>query len=151
MIHKSKTVVFVPTANPGKAEAFFSKKLGLRLISKDPFALVYALQDSTLRVTPIPKHAPVGHTILGWEVAGIKAEIKALLKRGVAFERFGGFQQDELGIWTAPGGAKVAWFKDADGNLLSLTQPEPKKKAKKSAPKPAKGFAKPSEKRSAKP
>ena len=123
MLNKLRAVAFVPASKNGGAKDFYSKKLQLKLISEDPFALVYALKDADLRVTPVAKHVPAGFTVLGWESPDIKAEAKRLSKRGVVFEQFHGFQQDELGIWTSPSGAKVAWFKDPDGNILSITEP----------------------------
>jgi hypothetical protein len=68
---------------------------------------------------------PAKHTVLGWEVADIHAKTRELTSRGVRFERYDGLAQDESGIWTTPSGAKVAWFKDPDGNTLSLTQFDP--------------------------
>jgi hypothetical protein len=62
------------------------------------------------------------HTVLGWHVADIDEAVKGLVARGVIFEIFVGMPQDELGIWASPSGEKVAWFKDPDGNNLSLTQ-----------------------------
>ena len=65
---------------------------------------------------------PHPFTLLGWEVTGIEKEVAALAEAGVVFERYGFFEQDALGIWTAPNGDKVAWFKDPDGNTLSVSQ-----------------------------
>ena len=75
-----------------------------------------------LRVTAVHQVVPAGYTVLGWRVADIEAVVRDLSARGVAFSRFDGMDQDDNGIWTSPGGAKVAWFTDPDGNLLSLTQ-----------------------------
>ena len=77
---------------------------------------------TTLRVTAVPEVARGGCTVLGWRVADIITEVRGLAARGVSFLRYDGMSKDEHGIWTAPGGAKVAWFADPDGNTLSLTQ-----------------------------
>ena len=65
---------------------------------------------------------PQPFTVLGWAVRDIAQTVRELAARGVAFHRYGFMQQDDLGIWSAPSGARVAWFPDPDGNTLSLTQ-----------------------------
>jgi len=70
----------------------------------------------------VQSHTPPNYTVLGWDVADIGAEMKELTERGVKFERYEGLEQDGSGVWTSPSGAKIAWFKDPDGNVLSLTQ-----------------------------
>lgn len=118
-------IAFVPVMNVAGARAFYEKTLGLRLLSDElPFALVFDANGIMLRVTPIEFHVPAPFTILGWRVADITAVVRRLLAAGVRMERYP-FEQDELGIWAAPNGVKVAWFKDPDGNTLSLTQFEP--------------------------
>jgi predicted enzyme related to lactoylglutathione lyase len=101
---------------------FYASTLGLTLISDDPFAIVFDANGTMLRVQKVQSLVPAQHTVLGWEVPDIQAETEKLTKRGVRFERYSGLPQDESGIWTTPSGAKVAWFKDPDGNILSLTQ-----------------------------
>jgi catechol 2,3-dioxygenase-like lactoylglutathione lyase family enzyme len=118
----SKIISFVATQNPANALAFYAETLGLKLISDDPFAIVFDADGTMLRVQKVHELVLARHTVLGWEVADISAKTKELMKRGVHFERFEGLAQDESGIWTTPSGAKVAWFKDPDGNILSLTQ-----------------------------
>jgi hypothetical protein len=88
----------------------------------DSFALVFDAHGVMLRVARVHELTPAPYTVLGWKVADISAAVKELQIRGVAFERYEGLDQDELGIWKSPGGAKVAWFKDPDRNTLSLTQ-----------------------------
>ncbi|HZR28824.1 MAG TPA: VOC family protein [Terriglobales bacterium] len=122
MLASKKIIAFVPTRDSTKAKAFFQQVLGLRLISEDAFALVFDANGTMLRVTPVPELKPHQFTILGWEVTDIEETVSGLQKKGVAFERYGFLKQDDLGIWSAPSGAKVAWFKDPDGNLLSLSQ-----------------------------
>jgi catechol 2,3-dioxygenase-like lactoylglutathione lyase family enzyme len=114
---------FVATSDPDRAKKFYSDTLGLRMASEEmPFALVFDAHGTMLRVTIVKKVIPAGYTALGWQVPDIVAAAKALSEAGVRFERYQGMQQDELGIWSSPGGAMVAWFKDADGNTLSLSQ-----------------------------
>jgi hypothetical protein len=75
-----------------------------------------------LRISIAPEVTPAKYTVLGWAVKDIRASLAALASAGVKFERFGFFKQDELGVWTAPNGDQVAWFKDPEGNLLSIAQ-----------------------------
>jgi catechol 2,3-dioxygenase-like lactoylglutathione lyase family enzyme len=117
----ARIIAFVGTTDRDRAKEFYRGTLGLEMVSEDPFALVFQVAGTMLRVTPVPELKPAGFTVLGWEVKDIDAAVRDLLKAGVVFERYG-LPQDELGIWTAPGGAKVAWFKDPDGNVLSLSQ-----------------------------
>ncbi len=120
----SKLVAFAPVTDPDRARAFYEGVLGLRLVEDEkPFALVFDANGTMLRVTPVGKHQPAPFTVLGWEVSAIETTVKRLVASGVVFERFAGLNDgNALGIWTAPGGAQIAWFKDPDGNLLSLTQ-----------------------------
>src|SRR5215469_1475553 len=118
----SKLIGFVATQNPARARAFYGEILGLKLVSEDPFALVFNINGTMLRVQKVQQVVPAKYTALGWEVSDILAEVNELTKRGVRFERYEGLTQDELGVWTTPSGANVAWFKDPDGNILSLSQ-----------------------------
>jgi catechol 2,3-dioxygenase-like lactoylglutathione lyase family enzyme len=113
---------FVATARPDEARAFYRDTLELDLIEDTPFALVFESGGRMLRVQKVAEIAPVQNTVLGWKVADIHREIRDLAERGVAFTRFDGLAQDEDGVWTSPGGHKIAWFRDPDGNNLSLTQ-----------------------------
>jgi catechol 2,3-dioxygenase-like lactoylglutathione lyase family enzyme len=122
MLGSSKLVAFVGTADAKRARAFYADVLGLRLVSEDGFALVFDAGGAPLRVAIMPEVAAAPYTVLGWQVPDIRSTIDALVRRGVQFERYGFMLQDDLGVWTAPSGARVAWFKDPDGNLLSLTQ-----------------------------
>ena len=92
------------------------------MIEEDPYAVALDVNGTMLRVTAVPKHTPASHTVCGWRVDDIAAAAQDLTERGVSFVRYDGMEQDELGVWAAPSGAKVAWFSDADGNVLSLTQ-----------------------------
>jgi catechol 2,3-dioxygenase-like lactoylglutathione lyase family enzyme len=121
MLGSTNIVAFIPTKDPAKSRAFYEGALGLRFIKDDGFAMVLDANGIMVRVSKA-EFTPAPFTILGWQVTGIEKMVKALQQKGVHFERFGFFQQDELGIWTAPTGDKVAWFKDPDGNLLSVSQ-----------------------------
>jgi len=112
----------VATTNADGAREFYGGVLGLRLLADEPFALVFDAHGTTLRVQKLPELAPARHTVLGWRVPDVAGAIRQLSAKGVAFERYPGLPQDELGIATFPGGSRVAWFKDPDGNTLSLTE-----------------------------
>ena len=116
---------FIPTNQPEAARAFYEQTLGLHLISDDDFALVFRLGPDPgimLRVVRAGAFTPAPYTIFGWETPDLEAVIDDLTTRGLTFERFGFFEQDDRAIWKAPNGAKIAWFKDPDGNTLSLSQ-----------------------------
>jgi len=123
MLHDKPLVAFVATTEAGRARRFYTEVLGLLLISEDDYALVYEAYETLLRIQKVQSFTPHPFTALGWEVPDIAATVKALNAKDVTFERFKFLDQDAGGIWTAPGGAKVAWFKDPDGNLLSLSTP----------------------------
>jgi catechol 2,3-dioxygenase-like lactoylglutathione lyase family enzyme len=122
MLAQATLVAFVATAAPDGARAFDGGTLGLRLVSEDPFALVFDGGGVELRVAKVPSLAPAPHTVLGWSVKDVRETVSGLAARGVVFERFEGMPQDEVGIWTSPSGARIAWFKDPDGNLLSVAE-----------------------------
>jgi len=115
-------VAFVGTANAEQARRFYRDVLGLTLVSEDPFALVFDANGTMLRVARVPNVQPAGYTVLGWRVKDAAATARQLAAAGVPLERYGGMPQDEDGIWTAPSGARIAWFKDPDGNTLSIGQ-----------------------------
>jgi catechol 2,3-dioxygenase-like lactoylglutathione lyase family enzyme len=115
-------VAFLSTTNLERARVFFTESIGLSLIEETPFACVLDANGTSLRVTPVDELHPAPYTVLGWVVTDAAASVLGLSSRGVHFERFPGMDQNELGIWTTPGGDQVAWFKDPDGNLLSVTQ-----------------------------
>jgi len=123
MLGNTEIMAFLPTLDYDKARAFYEGVLGLKFMSNDGFAMVLEGNGTTIRVAKVQKDwVPAPFTILGWKVSGIESIVSDLTKRGVVFERFGFFEQDALGIWTAPSGDKVAWFKDPDGNTLSVSQ-----------------------------
>jgi catechol 2,3-dioxygenase-like lactoylglutathione lyase family enzyme len=116
-------VACVATADLARAKRFYRDTLGLRLRSEDRYALVFEVSGTTLRISEVPAFQPAAHTVLGWTVPDAVAMATELRKRGVTFEHVSQGEQDEHGVWTAPGGvAKVAWFRDPDGNLLSISQ-----------------------------
>jgi catechol 2,3-dioxygenase-like lactoylglutathione lyase family enzyme len=119
---KSKIICFVATQNPAATREFYEDTLGLKLVSDGPFAIVFDADGVMLRVQKVHELTSAKHTVLGWDVPDISARIQELTRKGVRFERYPGLPQDELGAWLTPSGAKVAWFKDPDGNTLSLTQ-----------------------------
>ena len=122
MLGSTNIVAFVPTKDSEKARAFYEGLLGLSFVKDDGFALVLDANGIMIRVAKVKDFTPAQFTILGWQVTEIENMVRELQKRGVRFEIFGFFKQDELGIWTAPTGGKVAWFKDPDGNILSVSQ-----------------------------
>lgn len=122
MLGNATVTAFVATSNPARSKHFYRDALGLRLVSDDQFAVVFDCNGVQLRVQKVETLRPHPFTALGWHVSNIREVVPALAWRGVTFERYPYFEQDDLGIWRAPGGAKVAWFKDPDGNLLSLTE-----------------------------
>jgi catechol 2,3-dioxygenase-like lactoylglutathione lyase family enzyme len=121
MFGSTNIVAFVPTKDAEKARAFYVDVLGLRFIKDDGFAMVLDANGIMVRVARA-QFTPAQFTILGWQVNNIEKTVAGLQEKGVHFERFGFFEQDALGIWTAPTGDKVAWFKDPDGNVLSVSQ-----------------------------
>jgi catechol 2,3-dioxygenase-like lactoylglutathione lyase family enzyme len=121
-VSKSKIISFVATQQPAAAREFYEHTLGLKLVSDDPFALVFDVEGTMLRVQKVQELQPAKHTVLGWEVPDIRARIQELVSKGVRFETFPGLNQDDLGVWTSPAGGKIAWFKDPDGSTLSLTE-----------------------------
>ena len=113
---------FLPTSRSDKAKTFYQGVLGLKLLSEDNYALEFEVNGTLLRITVVETFTPHSFTVLGWDVDDIRSMIVRLIEKGVTFERYGFLRQDDLGIWTSPGGTEVAWFKDPDGNLLSLSE-----------------------------
>jgi predicted enzyme related to lactoylglutathione lyase len=134
MLQSRPIVAFVATTDPSRAKAFYAKTLGLRLVSEDGFALAFDAGGTMLRVAIVTTLQPAGYTVLGWIVSDIAKTVRNLVKRGVIFQRYEGMPQDDLGIWSSPSGARVAWFTDPEGNTLSLTELA-RRTSKKSKPK----------------
>ena len=127
MLSANQIVAFVGVTDADRARAFYRDTMGLKLVSEElPFALVFDANGVMLRVSMVGKTlTPAPYTVLGWQVPDIAAAARELTAAGVKMERFGDFmKQDELGIWDAPAPhrARVAWFKDPDGNILSISQ-----------------------------
>ena len=122
MLGDCSLVAFLATTDTTRARAFYEGVLGLRFISDDPFAVVYSVQGIELRLQKVPQLNPQPHTALGWSVTGIDKMVAGIAARGGKFERFPPMQQDAAGIWQSPLGARIAWLKDPDGNLLSLSE-----------------------------
>ena len=122
MLGSSKLMAFVGTTDSKKARHFYENVLGLSFVADEPFALVFNANSVMVRIFKLEGLTPAPYTVLGWNVADIDSMIQALRSKGVEFERLPNLEQDKTGVWVSPSGAKVAWFKDADGNMLSLTE-----------------------------
>jgi catechol 2,3-dioxygenase-like lactoylglutathione lyase family enzyme len=122
MLANSKLITLVWTSRIPEAERFYGDVLGLTLTGRSHGALVYEVSGGDLRVSPVPTTQPSTHTVMGFAVPDVAAVVATLSARGVSFERFKGFPHDTAGIVKTPEGAKVAWFRDPDGNLLSVVQ-----------------------------
>ena len=113
---------FVHTNDVARARRFYVEVLGLEFVEDSPFAVVVRSGRTMIRLTPIERHEPSPHTVLGWSVPNIDVALADLIDRGVEPLRYDGLVQTDAGVWQSPGGARVAWFSDPDGNVLSLTQ-----------------------------
>lgn len=113
---------FVGVSDLDMAQEFYGTVLGLDIADERPFALVADIAGTMLRITVVDVPVAAPYTVLGWAVDDIAATVEELAGLGVTFTRYEGMGQDDRGIWTAPGGAKIAWFLDPDGNNLSLTE-----------------------------
>lgn len=122
MLADKEVKAFVPTVKPAEAKIFYKDILGLTLLTEDKYAMEFNANGTLLRVITVPELKPQLFTVLGWNVADIVSIIHSLQEKGVVCEKYDFLQQDILGIWTSPNGSKVAWFKDPDGNILSLTE-----------------------------
>jgi catechol 2,3-dioxygenase-like lactoylglutathione lyase family enzyme len=122
MIRLDHPVLFLATADAERARAFYERVLGLAFVADEPPALVFRVGDSMLRIQKVEQVHAVPYTALGWTVPDIRRTVQELRVAGVAFQRYAGMNQDADGIWPAPSGALVAWFRDPDGHVLSLTQ-----------------------------
>lgn len=122
VLQDSDLIAFAPTIDLARATRFYGETLGLKRLANDDFAAMFDAHGTMLRVSRVNELVPAQYTILGWRIADLAAAIRSFTDAGVTFERYPWFQQDELGIWTSPDGSRVAWFKDPDGNTLSLTQ-----------------------------
>ena len=124
MLASGKMVGFLLTKDYDAARAFYEGKLGFEFVSQDQFALALKIGGHFVRISKSPNFTPLRSTVLGWEIENIETVVAWLKQRGVALEKYPFIQDQELGIWTTPAGSKVAWFKDPDGNVLSVSQHE---------------------------
>jgi predicted enzyme related to lactoylglutathione lyase len=122
MLASKKIVGFVPSKDFERSKAFYGQVLGLEFVSEDEFAVVFRAAGNVIRISGTRDYTPAQHTILGWVVEDIEATVTTLKDRGVKFEDYSFLTQNDLGIWDAPSGARVAWFKDPDDNVLSVAQ-----------------------------
>lgn len=118
----SRLTAFVATTDPDRAREFYAAKLGLKFLGDDGFALLFDSNGSRLRVAKVQAFTPAPFTVLGWEVSDMDAALEDLAGNGVSIERFPFLPQDDRGVCTFPNGDQVAWFKDPDGNTLSVAR-----------------------------
>jgi catechol 2,3-dioxygenase-like lactoylglutathione lyase family enzyme len=123
MLGQSNVVAILGTMRGDAAKSFYADTLGLKFIKDDGFAFVFDAGGRELRISRVPAVMPSAYAVLGFQVADIASSVDGLAAKGVKFERFGFFQQDARGVWAAPDGTQVAWFRDPDGNMLSVVQP----------------------------
>jgi catechol 2,3-dioxygenase-like lactoylglutathione lyase family enzyme len=117
-----RLIGFAPITDGERAKAFYEGVLGLTFVADDGFALIFRSGTNMVRLAKMSEVKPAQFTVMGWETTTIVDDVQALTAKGVSFLRYGFMEQDALSIWTAPGGDKVAWFTDPDGNVLSLSQ-----------------------------
>lgn len=122
MISESSLVGFIPSMDLIKAKSFYTQILGLLLDHEDDYALEFNVRGCRIRINKVNEKFPVPYTVLGWSVMDIGTTVSELIQKGIQFEKFDGLNQRENGICTFPDGSQVAWFKDPDDNILSITQ-----------------------------
>src|SRR5262245_51906491 len=113
---------FLATANAERSRDFYERVLGLAFVADEPPALVFQIGHSMLRIQKVDRVHAAPYTALGWAVSDIRRTVRDLRAAGVVFQHYDGMNQDADEIWPAPSGALVAWFRDPDGHVLSLTQ-----------------------------
>ncbi len=122
MLSDAKLVAFAATTDGARAAEFYRGVLGLIVRSEDDFAIAFDAAGVEIRLQKLERFTPQPFTALGWQVSDIASVVQRLTKHDVVPERYPWLEQDTLGVWDAPSGARVAWFKDPDGNLLSVAQ-----------------------------
>lgn len=122
MLTHARLRTLICTTRLAEAEAFYRDILGLKIKGHSDGAVVFDVGGADLRVSPVPSLTPSEHTVLGFEVEDVAAEVARLTEQGVAFVRFDGFPHEDSGMLTTPDGSRVAWIRDPDDNLLSLVQ-----------------------------
>jgi catechol 2,3-dioxygenase-like lactoylglutathione lyase family enzyme len=122
MLERCAVIAFAAATDLDRAREFYQGTLGLTLVDQNPFACVFDVGGTMLRVTAVAQVATPGYTILGWRVDDIDGTVAGLRARGVTFTRYEQMGQDDNSIWMAPNGDRIAWFTDPDGSTLSLTE-----------------------------
>ena len=122
MLAHSPIIAFIPTKDAARARHFYEDLLGLRFVSDDSFAIVMDANGTMVRIARVEDFTPFPFTLLGWQVSDIHHIVAEMTGKGVKFARYSFLEQGADGVWTAPGGVKIAWFTDPDGNTLSLSQ-----------------------------
>ena len=115
-------MLFSATTQPEQAREFYAEALGLDFVADTPFALVFRVGNQQLRVQKVQTVSAPPYTSLGFQVANLASDVRELIARGVQLQRYPFLEQDEMGIWNTPDGAKIAWVKDPDGNVISFTE-----------------------------
>lgn len=115
-------IAFLPTIDAARARLFYEGELGLTFVAEEPFALIFDVPGASLRISKVASLTPQPFTVLGWQVSDLRAMIRDLKRKGIRFELYPGLAQDADGVCTFPDGTQVVWFRDPDGNVLSLTQ-----------------------------
>lgn len=122
MLGENRLMAFLATRDGARARAFYAGTLGMRVLSDDDFALALEAGGTMLRIQKVENFTPHPFTAMGWQVPDIRAAVDELARAGVDFHHYAGLDQDARGVWHSPSGARIAWFKDPDGNTLSLSQ-----------------------------
>jgi len=127
MLSRHDVISLIPIRDGDSARHFYEETLGLRFVDDDGFAIVFEVHGRFLRLTRVPELTPQPFSIIGWQVPDIAETVRGLMERGVTFTRYPQLEQDELGVWATPdGSARVAWFPDPEGNVLSVVEsPQP--------------------------
>jgi catechol 2,3-dioxygenase-like lactoylglutathione lyase family enzyme len=123
MLNRADLMAFVPVTDLARARQFYEGTLGLEVRQADDFGCMLSANGTTLRLAQVDDYQRPAFTVLGWQVASIEEAVAALAGAGVTMHRYEGMEQDEVGIWRAPSGDRVAWFPDSEGNNLSVTEP----------------------------
>ncbi len=122
VLSHANLISFVATRDPEASREFYERVLGLSLIAHEPSALLFDAHGAMLRVSKVKEMSPAPYTVLGWEVDSVQVYAELLAQRGVEPEWFEGLPQNDQGVCAFPDGSRVLWFRDPDGNLLSLSQ-----------------------------
>ena len=119
MLADSKAFSGFAVPDVAEARQFYGETLGLRVSEEHGMLQLHLAGGRDVIVYPKPDHTPASYTILNFPVDDVEATVDALTERGVRFERYQGFDQDDKGIQRG-GGPPIAWFKDPAGNVLSI-------------------------------